>query len=454
MNKKFLTKFITILLLCIMILNTTSSFAASKIFRNNLTKEEYLDYISSIQLSETIRGKQVLNEAYNITDSVIEKYSQKSPVLFRWLTRNTSTKLSDPDAALKETFVGISKIPIIGNYFEVADIDPERLATIVSNVVTDIDWSDPNTLKILVKQLTTAIINTTDLTNGIVTKDDFNNMVADMTSGKYYYPDATDEVIYTNIQDIARLSNYGLISPESEGKPISIGKVYLHGEKFDKEYGEQGKEIYMVALNGTGFVEGQQYGIIADLLSGMETDSQYLQYSLKAILENIPKGSSLFIAGMSLGGMMAQQVMVQDCILANYKVEYVTIIGSPTLCVEERVEQFKKYGQNPTINRIIDQQDLIPYACVDYLTGADYYYKNTSIPKEGTVKENLHVNNASYHYKTGIAHHFVGYLADEVWKNYDPLGFNGSSNTITLKHSDFKYYDSPSFTNGKISMFE
>lgn len=434
MNRKFLLKFITILLLCVIVFNTISSFAAITTYKS--------------------QEERILKNINLITNSVITKYSTRNLSIFSCFTRKTDTKLSNPDLALKETLVKISKVPIIGNYFDAADIDPERLATIIRNVVTDIDWSNPDTFKTLVKQLVTAIIYTTDLTNGLVTKEDINQMVADMTSGKYYYPDATDEVTYTNIQDIARLSNYGLISPESEGKPIAIGKVYLHGKNFDKEYGEQGKEIYMIALNGTGFVEGQQYGIIADLLSGMETNSQYLQYSLKAILENIPKDSSLFIAGMSLGGMMAQQIMVQDCILQNYKVEYVTIIGSPALCVKERVSQFKKYNQNPIINRIIDQQDLIPYASIDYLTGADYFYNNTSIPKEGTVTENLYVNNANYHYKTGIAHHFIGYLADEVWKDYDPLGFSGLCNTITLKHSDFTYYDSPSFTNGKISMFE
>lgn len=434
MNKKFLLKFIPMVLLFIMLFNTTFSFAAFKISKS---KEEKI--ITSIN---------------RITNSVISKYSTKNSTIFGWFNNKNKSKLSNPDVALEETLLRVSKIPIINSYFEATDISPKRLATIARNVITDIDWTNPDTFKTLIKQLITAMINTTDLTNGPVTKEDVNKMITDMTSGKYYYPDTTDQVTYTNIQDIARLSNYGLISPESEGKPISIGKVYLHGKNFDKEYGEQGKEIYMVALNGTGFVEGQQYGMIADLLSGMETDSQYLHYSLKAILENIPKGSSLFIAGMSLGGMIAQQIMVQDCILENYNVEYVTIIGSPALCVKERIEQFEKYGQNPTINRIIDQQDLIPYASIDYLTGADYFYNNTSIPKEGTVKENLYIDNANYHYKTGIAHHFIGYLADEVWKKYDPLGFNELSNIVTLKHSDFTYYDSPSFTNGKISMFE
>ena len=435
MNRKLLFKFIPTVLLFAMVFNTTFSYAALKASQNK-------------------EGRKVLNSMTLITNSTILKYSTQNSNIFNHFKSNKNLKISNPDAALEEVFTKASKFPIIKNYFEAADISPERLATIVRNVAKDIDWTNPETFNTLLKQLITAIINTTDLTNGIVTKEDVNKMIEDMTSGKYYYPDATDEVTYTNIQDIARLSNYGLKLTESEGKPISIGKVYLHGKNFDKEYGTQGKEVYMVALNGTGFVEGQQYGIIADLLSGMEADSEYLQYSLNAILENIPKGSNLFIAGMSLGGMIAQQVMVQDCILENYNVEYVTIIGSPALCVEERVDQFKKYNQNPVINRIIDHHDLIPYASIDYLTGADYFNNNTSIPKKATVKENLFVDNANYHYKTGIAHHFIGYLADEVWKNYDPLGFKGTSHTITLKHSDFTYYDSPSFTNGKISIFE
>lgn len=437
MNKKFLLRFVTFTLIFVMVFNSTFSFAALKISSYN--REE----------------RKVQNSVNIIINSTILKYSeQENTGIFRFLKNNKNIKISDPEKALTEVLTIIPKFPIIKNYFEATDISPERLATVIRNVLTDIDWSNPETFKTLVKQLVTAIINTTDLRNGIVTKEDVNKMIEDMTSGKYYYPDATDQVTYTNIQDIARLSNYGLISPESEGKPISIGKVYIHGEGIDEKYGEQGKETYMVALNGTGFVEGQQYGLIADLLSGMETDSQYLQYTLKAILENVPKGSDLTIVGMSLGGMIAQQVMVQDCILENYNVEYVTIIGSPALCVNERKEQFEKYNQNPIINRVIDQHDLIPYASIDYLTGADYFYKNTSIPKDGTIVENLFVNNANYHYKTGIAHHFIGYLADEVWKDYDPLGYEGLLHTITLKHSDFTYYDSPSFTNGKISMFE
>lgn len=453
MNKKFFIKITILSLIFIILLNTTYSFGAKELLTNNLQNEKYLNYISSIQLSETTKGKNVLNKATNVVDTVIEKQLGKKSI-FKLFKKQNSKKISDPQLSLTETLVGISKIRLIGNFFRTLDIEPERLATVICNVTTDIDWSNPEILKTFVKQLTTAIINTTDLTNGLITKNDVNKMIEDMTNGKYYYPDSTDEVTYTNIQDIARLSNYGSISVESQGKPISIGKVYLHNTDLEDLYGPNGKEIYMVALNGTGFVEGQQYGLLADLLSGMETDSQYLQYTLKAVLENIPEGSSLLIAGMSLGGMIAQQVMVQDCILQNYKVEYVTIIGSPALCVEERISQFEKYNQNPVINRIIDQQDLIPYACIDYLTGVDLYYKNTSIPKTGAVKENLFVNNAKNPYKTGIAHHFVGYLADKIWKNYDALGFEGAKNTITLKHSNFTYYDSLSFTNGKLSIFE
>lgn len=446
MKKRFLLKLFTIIVLfCIVILNTTYAYGASRISILNR---------DNVELSETRTGRSILRNVDTITNYILNKYSTKVSLRDRILNRNIEVKISDPKAALKETFELMAKIPVIGNFFEIADLDADRLATVVSNIRTDIDWSNKDTYKILVKRLSIAIIKTTDMTNGLVTKDDLNKMIEDMTNGKYYYPDATDEVTYTNIQDVARLSNYGLISPEAEGKPISIGKVYLHGKDFDATYGAKGKEIYMVTLNGTGFVEGQQYGMIADLLSGMETDSQYLHYALKAITENVPKGSSLLLAGMSLGGMMAQQVMVQDCILANYKVEYVTIIGSPALCVEERVVQFEKYGQNPVINRIIDQHDLVPYACVDYLTGADYFENNTSIPKEGVVQENLYVNNANYHHKTGIGHHFVGYLADEVWRLYDPLGFEGLGNTISLKHSDFTYYDAPSYTNGKISIIE
>ncbi len=436
MKSKIFIKITVVSLLLIMLLNTTYSFGAT-----------------TLNLSETKKGKNVLSKANIVVNTVIEKHSEKKSI-FKLFNKQNNVKLTDPQEALKETLVGISKIRLIGNFFKTLDIEPERLATVISNVTTDIDWSNPDILKTFVKQLTTAIINTTDLTNGLITKDDVNKMIEDMTNGKYYYPDKTDEVTYTNIRDIARLSNYGSISVDSQGKPISIGKVSLHNTDLEKLYGPDGKEVYMVALNGTGFVEGQQYGLIADLLSGMETDSQYLQYTLKAILENIPEGSSLFIAGMSLGGMIAQQVMVQDCILQNYKVEYVTIIGSPALCVDERISQFEKYNQNPIINRIIDQQDLIPYACVDYLTGVDLYYKNTSIPKEGLVKENLYVNNANNSYKTGIGHHFIGYLADEIWNKYDSLGFEDGTTTVTLKHSDFTYYDSPSFTNGKLSIFE
>ena len=35
--------------------------------------------------------------------------------------------------------------------------------------------------------------------------------------------------------------------------------------------------------------------------------------------------------------------------------------------------------------------------------------------------------------RSGIEHHFIGYLVDEIWKNYDPLGFKGQEHTITLK---------------------
>ncbi len=389
--------------------------------------------------------------------SVTNMLNLKNKLVGRFSKNNQLT-----DKEVLEFYLKYMIVPYTG----VTD-NSENLATVITNI-SDEDWS-LDAIKVLIKQLYKALIHTT---SGIPTQNDIEELGAELKSGEYYYPDLPGkEVVYTSIKDIVRFCNFptmfnstynstgnleiveGIENPNPEGKPISIGRL-VNFTRINPETGEEESfdNVWLVGLAGTSFIENQSSGLIADVLSGCEADSPYLQNTLEAITSTIPKGSKIMLAGFSLGGMMAQQVMVQDVILENYDIIQVTIVGCPPLCVDERKELFAKYDVDFPINRVVDKYDLIPFLCTDYLRGK-------LEPTSPEIDENLLIDEANPRYKTFVGTHFLGYLKEECWDRYDALGYKitdeSSKASITLNLADFNFFDAPTkYLPGDLSKYE
>lgn len=342
---------------------------------------------------------------------------------------------------------------LLGSYVT----DYNDTVSLLTDVLTSIKELniDRNKIKVAISQLLKAL----KYSNGsIPTQQDIDNLEEEKK--KYYQLDKDEngnlisddvEVTYSSLQNMAIFDNYARVGYErANGAPIGIGKVKVHTVDTKNNTTEDIDDVYYVALSGTNFTEGQSCGLIADVLSGIETNSPYLQNATKAITENVPKGSKIILSGFSLGGMMAQQLLVQEEIISNYEIVCVSLLGCPALCVDERAEMFKKYNVDIPVNRVIDEYDLIPYMSVDWFLDKE--------PKE--IIENLYKEDRDnpQQYKTFLDTHVLAYMEQDCYKKYDVLCNpidNGKQTTITLKHGDFKYFDAPTkFLHGYFSQYE
>jgi len=347
MDTKFKFKFITIITIIILLLNSTSLFAFSLFKKNSNLEltEKQIEINTNKEIEKFEKTFSLLQKTYERQQKSKAKISSFAQKIKNFFTGKSTEVVETPTVEFNRETVKFFFEKILGKYVSATD-DPEVLADVFSNLTTDIDWSF-ETIGTLIKQLIKALYNTS---SGIPSSKDFEALIADMTSGEFYHLDldkngnevSPDTIMkYTNMQDIGRFCNYASMKPALEGKPISIGKIDLTRKNPKTNKMETLNDVYLVALAGTNFAEGQSNGLIADILSGTESNSPYLQNALEAILETIPKGSKIMFAGFSLGGMMSQQLMVQSAILENYDIIQVTIVGSPALCVEERIEALK-----------------------------------------------------------------------------------------------------------------
>ncbi|MCR5698572.1 MAG: alpha/beta hydrolase [Treponemataceae bacterium] len=219
-------------------------------------------------------------------------------------------------------------------------------------------------------------------------------------------------VTYTTAPEI--FEHCGLGYNEGQLGPITVTQGTY-------KTGSSTKAVYLIGLSGTELVEGQSTGVLTDLLSGFGLTSCYLTNVVNVILENIPEGSNLIIAGHSLGGMIAQQVAADDDVKDGYNVLNTVTFGSPLL---------KAGSREGTVIRLGDTVDPVPY-----LSSSIVYNSIWAI---------LGLNRENGGYGTDlIAAHCESYARSDVWGAYDVIGKKNGSATLTLDLDSLTYYQSP-----------
>ena len=241
-----------------------------------------------------------------------------------------------------------------------------------------------------------------------VQKEDLENLKTEI--GKSYANLAlpTKDVKYTKVTDMGRLSCYPSTTDENDSI-IIVKNATLNANTQER--------ITIVALQGTELADGQATGIVEDLLSGLELNNYYLYDAYRAIIDNVEPGEKLLITGVSLGGMVAQQLAALDIIKEKYDVSYVVALGSP-LITPEKID----YNETSVV-RICDTNDLVPHL-------------SQSATKSDSPK-NIKIERKS-NYKTFIGAHVLGYVNDEVWNNIDVLGKENGSSFVTFENAETK----------------
>lgn len=202
--------------------------------------------------------------------------------------------------------------------------------------------------------------------------------------------------------------------------------------------------VTLITLGGTCLKDGQASGIEEDLLSALEQSNDYLRNIVKmfdAVDENgqpvIPEDKPVVVTGISLGGMVAQQLLAQKDIVKRFDIKEVICFGSPLLAPFSRRE-------GTHIVRFCDTMDIVPYlgrsTLIDLIRQEGFgknplRYVKALDRKEAIVKEGG--------YKSPISAHALSYIEGECWNGYDVLGIYGGNNQIVMEE-DIQFYENPS----------
>lgn len=209
-----------------------------------------------------------------------------------------------------------------------------------------------------------------------------------------------DEVTLDCIKDATILC--GLPSASDEYGAICIGKL-------------KNKSGYVVALGGTDLINTEEnLGIKEDLLSAFNKDNDYKKNAIKAIIETIPNGEDIYIYGLSLGGMVLQQVIADIDIKKNYSIKVAVAIGSPITDVNRQKIIF-----------IEDATDVVPTLSVKSLLFSKIY-----------INYDTHINRDGG-YKTFIGAHVLSYADSDVWNDIDIFGIINGANSLIIDLNNF-----------------
>ena len=229
---------------------------------------------------------------------------------------------------------------------------------------------------------------------------------------------AKQTVTFTNAAEVSRLVQIGYSYRQPNG-PISITKGTLTTKSW---FSTTNKTVYVVCLSGTDLAFNQTTGIATDLLVGFEQNNLYLRNTRNAILNAVPKGANLVIAGHSLGGMVAQQAAADSTIKSRYNVLNTVTFGSPLISGLTR---------EGTVKRLGDTRDVVPALSVSTFLAPVWQIAG------------LNRENGGYNAMQVITAHTQSYQRATVWGSYDVTGTKGGNAKLTLDFATTQFFASP-----------
>ena len=198
------------------------------------------------------------------------------------------------------------------------------------------------------------------------------------------------------------------------------------------------KEFTLVTLGGTQNVDGQATSMTESQLASFGKPNDYL-YALVDLFKNgsIPSYKPVILTGISLGGMIAQQILGVQQVLDSHKIEAIITFGSPfTLPIERK---------DVKIVRFTDVCDEVPQMGEMIINKGWVSVEGYS--KDELKKEVSKINSNECIYRkcryTGmIAVHALSYVEDPCWNDVDFMGSKSKNNCIELT-KPMKFYPAP-----------
>ena len=179
--------------------------------------------------------------------------------------------------------------------------------------------------------------------------------------------------------------------------------------------GEGARNVYLVAIRGTGSSMQKANNVLACFLSSFNLSSNYYEMVRDAVYEYVPEGSAILMAGHSLGGMVAQQLSCTDEFTAKYELISTLNVGSPYVVT-------KKEKREGTLVRCVDRHDVIPKLGVGALL--DLFGYSSFVRTDG-----------GYLGDPDGAHN-LSYRRADLWGAYDVCGVENGGATLTLNTTD------------------
>ena len=219
-------------------------------------------------------------------------------------------------------------------------------------------------------------------------------------------PKQTGTKLMMTAQEMALLTSYA--NGRREKGSIGIVPAYL---KKNRDY----EKVYLIFLGGTEFIFNQSTNLATDLLAALELNNAYYQNAKKIIFKEIPGYANIIIYGISLGGMIAQQLASDKDIKNNYNIYNIVTFGSPPIKTHEK--------EGMTI-RLCDKTDIVPYLSIGEKCSCE------QIVEDGG-------------YSSFIVAHCFSYLLNPVWLKYDTLGFKNGNNIVILNFDEIEFFENP-----------